>query len=98
MSPVKMNPLGSPDHKQRASQIMTPTRAASGPVATKETLSERVLAFIQQGSSKQWGHSKSDIRQNFREIAEDAISEALEVLKDDGLVYETMDDSHFKAS
>ena len=73
----------------------TPAKKTGGAVNARDT----VLSFIQQGASLQWGFSRNDVLDKLRDvISTTAANDAIELLKEDGLIYETKDEDHFKAS
>ena len=73
------------------------------PAAQVSTLSaaqiaEQVYQFLQSGKSTQWGFSKSDCVLKFKSMASEGdINKAIEQLLDDARIYDTGDETHFKA-
>ena len=71
----------------------------STPVKRVVNPKDEVLSFLQQGANLQWGFSRKDVHEKLRDILTAAAADnEIEILKEDGPIYETKDEDHFKFS
>jgi hypothetical protein len=62
-------------------------------------IKDEIVNFLSQGSTLQWGFSRGELEDKMKMYAGPSeLSKILEELKDDGLIYDTKDENHFKAN